>query len=200
MPNLNKPAGLTPVKNLNGADWDGRGNVYSVATGYGSILAPGDPVTLSGTADATGKYPGIVRHTPGAGLIGAIVAIGINPNGPFINQADLTQMQKAASAVGVYYALVADDPAIIFEVQEDAVGGALAIADVGLNCNLIYADPPGLYSKSGVLLDSSTKANTATLDCKILRLVPRVDNELGTYAKWWVTINYHRLAPNTQGV
>lgn len=200
MANVNKPAGLTPVKYLNGSDWDGRANVYSVASAYGSILAPGDTVTLSGTADATGKYPGIVRHTPGSGLMGVILAIGLNPGGPYVNQNDLTLMQKAASATGVYYALVVDDPGVIFEVQEDADGGALAIADVGLNCNLIYANPASTISRSGVLLDSSSKAATDTLDCKLLRVAPRVDNELGTYCKWWVTLNYHRLAPNIAGV
>lgn len=200
MANENKPAGLTPVKYLNGSDWDGRGNVYSVAASYGSSLAPGDPVTLSGTADATGKYPGIVRHTPGAGLIGAVLGIGLNPNGPFIDPNNLTLTQKAASLAPVYYALVADAPGVIFEVQEDNDSSSLAIADVGLNCNLIWANPPSIYSRSGVKLDSSSKADTVTLDCKLLRVAPRVDNELGAHCKWWVTINYHRLAPNIAGV
>ncbi len=200
MANRDKPFGLAPVKYLNGADWDGRGNVYSVATANGTILSPGDTVTLSGTGDATGKYPGIVRHTPGSGLIGVILGIGLNPNGPFVNPNDLTVMQKPASAVPVYYALVCDSPDVIFEVQEDSDGGAIATASVGLNCNLIYANPATGVVLSAVELDSSSVANTATLDCKLLRVAPYVDNEIGVNARWWVTINYHRLAPNTQGV
>lgn len=200
MANVNKPSGLTPVKYLNGADWDGRGNVYSIAAANATILSPGDPVTLTGTADATGKYPQIARATPGSGLIGVLIAVGLNPDGPFVNPNDLTVVQKPANAAPVYYALVCDSPDVIYEVQEDGVGGNLAITEVGLNANVIFANPATGVVVSAVLLDSSTAAVTATLDCKILRLAPRVDNALGAYAKWWVTINYHRLAPNIAGV
>lgn len=200
MANRNKPFGLRPVKYLNGADWDGRGNVYSVAASNGTILSPGDPVTLTGTADATGKYPQIARATPGSGLIGVIMGIGLNPNGPFVNPNDLTAMQKPASAAPVYYALVCDSPDVIFEIQEDSDGGALAITDVGLNCNVIFADPPAGVVVSAVQLDSSSKASTSTLDCKLLRVADYIDNALGTHARWWVTINNHLLAPNKAGV
>lgn len=200
MANANKPSGLTPVKYLNGSDWDGRANVYSIAAANATILSPGDPVVLTGTADATGKYPQIARATPGSGLVGVLIAVGLNPNGPFVNPNDLTTVQKPASAAPVYYALVVDDPSVIFEVQEDSVGGALAITSVGLNANVVFADPATGVVVSAVQLDSSTAATTATLDLKILRLVNRVDNELGTNAKWWVTINNHLLAPNKAGV
>lgn len=200
MANVNRPFGLRPVKSLNGADWDGRGNVYSVATANATILSPGDTVTLDGSADATGKYPGIVRHTPGSGLIGAVLGIGLNPNGPFVNPNDLTVMQKPANAVPVYYAFVCDDPNVIFEVQEDSDSNAIELSEIGFNCNLIYANPATGVVQSAVMLDSTSAANTATLDCKLLRVAPYVDNALGQYARWWVTINFHRLAPNTQGV
>lgn len=200
MANVNKPSGLTPVKYLNGSDWDGRGNVYSVAASNGTILSPGDPVALTGTADATGKYPQIARATPGSGLVGVLIAIGLNPNGPFVNPNDLTVMQKPAGVAPVYYALVVDDPAVIFEAQEDSDGGALAITAVGQNINVIFANPATGVVVSAVQLDSSSAAAGATLDCKLLRLVNRVDNELGVHAKWWVTINNHVLAPNRAGV
>ena len=200
MANVNKPMGLTPVKYLNGADWDGRGQAYSIAAANATILSPGDPVTLTGTADATGKYPQIARATPGSGLIGVLLAVGLNPDGPWINPNDLTVVQKAASLAPVYYALVCDSPDVIYEVQEDGVGGQLAITAVGLNANVVFADPATGVVVSAAMLDSSTAAVTATLDCKILRLAPRIDNALGAYSKWWVTINYHRLAPNIAGV
>lgn len=198
MANVNKPMGLTPVKYLNGADWDGRGNVYSVATANATILSPGDPVALTGTADVTGKYPAIARTTPGSGSVGVLLAIGLNPNGPFVNPNDLTVMQKPASAVPVYYALVCDSPDVIYEVQES--GTNLAIADVGLNVNVVFANPATGVVVSAVMLNNSTKAATATLDCKLLRVAPRVDNALGNFCKWWVTLNNHMLAPNTAGI
>ena len=200
MANANKPSGLTPVKYISGADWDGRGSVYSVATANATILSPGDTVTLDGSADVTGKYPGIVRHTPGAGLCGVLLGIGLNPNGPYINPNDLTALQKPASVVPVYYALVCDSSDVIFEAQEDGTGGALAPVDVGLNVNLIYANPATGVVVSGVLINNTTKNTTNTLDVKILRASPRVDNALGAFCKWLVLINNHRLAPNTTGV
>lgn len=200
MANVNKPMGLRPVKYLNGADWDGRGNVYSVATANATILSPGDPVTLSGTADATGKYPGIVRATPGSGLIGTVMGIGLNPNGPFVNPNDLTVQQKPANAVPVYYALVCDSPDVIYEAQEDADGGVIAITSVGLNINVIFANPATGVVVSAVMLDSSSVGTGVGLDCKLLRVAPYIDNALGLYCKWWVTINNHVLAPNHVGV
>lgn len=199
MSNVNKPMGLRPVKYLNGADWDGRGNVYSIAASNATILSPGDPVVLTGTADATGKYPQIARATPGSGLVGVLIAVGLNPNGPFVNPNDLTVVQKPASAAPVYYALVVDSPDVIFEIQEDGDGGQLAITDVGLNANVIFANPPTGVVVSQVMIDNSTKAATSTLDVKLLRVAPYIDNALGAYCKWWVTINAHLLAPNTTG-
>jgi len=40
-------------------------------------------------------------------------------------------------------------------------------------------------------LDSSDVANTATLPLRILRLVDREDNAIGTHAKWLVKLNTH---------
>lgn len=204
MANVNKPMGLTPVKYLNGADWDGRGSVYSVATALAEVLSPGDPVMLSGTADATGCFPGIVRATAGAGAttpaVGVLLAIGTVPNGPFVNPNNLTTVQKASAAAGVYYALVADDPNIIYEIQEDSVGGSIGIASVGLNANFIYANPATGVVVSAAMLDSNTVGASATaLDLKILRLAPVVGNALGTYAKWWVMFNTHAFRPGIIG-
>lgn len=200
MANPNKPMGLTPVKYLNGSDWDGRGNTYSVAAANASILSVGDLVALTGTADATGKYPQIARATPGAGACGVLVGIGLFPNGPFVNPNDLSSVQKPAAASPVYYALVCDSPDVIYEVQENGGGGDLAIADVGLNINVIFANPAAGVVVSALQLNNATKAATATLDCKLLRVVPRIDNALGPFCKWYVTINAHQLAANTAGI
>lgn len=53
---------------------------------------------------------------------------------------------------------------------------------------------------SATELDSSTAAVTATLDCQIMRLADREDNEIGTNAKWLVKLNNHQFVDGTTGI
>ncbi|MDX2059928.1 MAG: hypothetical protein SFV24_19115 [Gemmatimonadales bacterium] len=206
MPNVNKPSGLTPVKYLGGADWDGRGNVYSIDSANTSIFAPGDLVRLSGTGDANG-IPGIVKSaagdgaTLGQGAVGVVLAVGTNPNGPWINPADLTAMVTPGSGKGRnYYALVADDPNIIFEVQELGTGTPLDQTAIGLNCNLSIANPATGTQVSGTMLDNATEAATLGLDVKLLGLARKPGNAFGAYAKWLVLINSHAYRAAITGI
>jgi hypothetical protein len=152
-------------------------------------------VGLSGTSDSNG-VPGIILGTTGT-LVGVIVGLGIlenslaNPNG-------LDQIIRPASAPDVWYAMVADAADLIFEVQEDSVGGALAATNVGQNASLIAGNNNGFLS--GWMLDSSTAAATNTLQVQLLGLARRIDNAFGTNAKWLVRINNHQYANQVAGV
>ena len=96
-------------------------------------------------------------------------------------------------------ALFIGDPVIIagsadattgFEIQEDAVGGALAVTGIGLNADLIAASGSTVTKRSGFQLDTSTAATTATLQLRIERFVNRADNDIGAAnAKVLVRIN-----------
>jgi hypothetical protein len=195
MANANRLSGLSPVKYLNGAPWTGGGNMYSVDSGYGTALYIGDPVDLSGTSDDYG-IQGVVLASAGAASVGVIVAIGINAKGgPYINPTDLTATHAPATKTVDYYALVVDDPNVIFECQE--VGTALAAADCGLNANFDFGTPATL---SGVGILNSSKNTTNTLNMRLLGLVQRPDNAFGTYAKWLVLINNHRFRTGVAGV
>jgi hypothetical protein len=94
--------------------------------------------------------------------------------------------------------MVADAADLIFEVQEDSVGGALAAANVGQNASLIAGNNNGFLS--GWMLDSSTAAATNTLQVQLLGLARRIDNAFGTNAKWLVRINNHQYANQVAGV
>jgi hypothetical protein len=50
------------------------------------------------------------------------------------------------------------------------------------------------------VLDAADKADTATLQVKLLGLSRRIDNAFGEYAKWLVLINNHELRAGTTGV
>lgn len=199
MPNVNRPTGLSPVKYLGGADWDGKANMYYIAAADTNPFYIGDVVDLNNTADATRGIQGVTLATAGNPAVGVIVGIGTNPEGgPYINPDNLTLVNRPSGAQSVpYYALVVDDPYVIFEAQEDGVGGTIAAASSSKNANLIYAAPATGVRFSGTMIDSSTVNTTSTLNLKLLGLVRRFEgngslNTFGNFAKWLCLINNHR--------
>jgi hypothetical protein len=199
MPNVNRPTGLSPVKYLGGADWDGKANMYYIAAANTNAFYIGDLVDLNNTADATRGIQGITLATAGNPAVGVIVGIGTNPEGgPYINPNNLDQIWRPAGAQAVpYYALVCDTPDVIFEAQEDGDAGTIAAANVSSNANIIYAAPAAGVRLSGTMIDSSSVNTTSTLNLKLLGLVRRYEgngslNTFGLYAKWLCMINNHR--------
>lgn len=201
MANQNRPSGLAPVQYLSGTPWNGGGRVYCIPdTDDTNAYAIGDPVTLAGSSDANG-VPTITLATAGTGnaILGAIVsgagamiyggAYGVPADSPIVIPATKTR---------AYYVLVADDPNIIFEVQEEATGTALAAADVGLNANLVAGANNGYLS--GWQLDRTTPGTGSTLQVKLMRLAQVQNNAFGDYAKWWVKINNHVFATGVTGI
>lgn len=193
MANANRPTGLSPVSYLNGSPWNGQARLYSIAAGYTTKLAIGDPVVSSSTSDDHGIL-GIVKAADTGAIRGVIVGLG-NQYGAMIagiGNLDITYRPGAAQT-DTWYAMVVDDPNVIFEVQEG--GTPMVAADVGLNTNLTIS-AAGNYT-STVVLDNADKAVGATLQVKLLGLVQRVDNAFGQYAKWLVKINNHELGSGT---
>ena len=196
MANANRAAGLAPVQYLSGAPWNGQARIYSIAAAYATKLAIGDPVISSGTSDAAG-VPGIVRAADTGAIRGVIVGLGALNQTAMANPQNLDQtIRPGAAQATVWYAMVVDDPNVIFEVQEG--GTPLVAADTGLNTNLTITDANNFLSQ--VVLDNADAAGTAALQVKLLGLVQRVDNAFGLYAKWLVKINNHELAAGTAGV
>lgn len=201
MANANRPTGLSPVKMLTGAPYNGQATIYSIATSYSTALYIGDPVISSGTADTNG-VPGIALAAATGPIRGVIVGIGstyesmigniVNPNITY---------RPAATQTDTWYAMVVDDPNVIFEVQENSNGTALAATEVGLNQVLKLGTGNGYVS--GWLLASATDATpavTATLQVRLLGLSRRSDNAFGAYAKWNVLINAHELRVGSLGL
>ena len=204
MANANAPSGLTPVKNLNGSPWNGQANIYSIAASYNTALYIGDPVISSGTADANGVQ-GIALAAATGAIRGVIVGLGTNGStvaGESImgNVNNLNIAYRPASDPSIWYAMVVDDPNVIFEVQEHANGTQLAATEVGLNQVLYLA--AGAGNVSGWMLASysdATPNTTATLQVRLLGLsrYPGNQNVFGAYAKWLVQINVHELGHGT---
>jgi hypothetical protein len=184
MANTSAPRGLVPVRHRSGAPYNGAANLYFVPATDGTALFIGDPVIVAGSADTSG-IPTIGIATAAGGAYVSGVVVGFVP--------DPTNLElKNRTASTARYVFVCDDPDVIFEIQEDAVGGALAAVDVGLNADLIAGTGSTTTGQSGWQLDTSTKATTNTLQLRIVRFVQRSDNDISANAKVEVAINLHQ--------
>lgn len=185
MANVDAPKGLRPVRHLNGSPFNGAANRYYVPASDGTAIFVGDPVKSGGSADADG-VASVAQAAAGDNIRG--VVIGVEP------VTDESTFYRVASTER--YVFVVDDPDVIFEVQEDGVGGALAAADIGLNADIVVGTGSTVTGSSAVELDSSDK-KTGTAQLRILGLAQRADNEIGTNAKVEVLINEHELKSTT---
>lgn len=193
MANTSWAFGLKPVRHRNGQPYNGATRRYYVPASDGTALYIGDPVVMAGSADADG-VPSVTRATAAGGansITGVVMSVepiaGNNFN------------YRAASTA--QYVLVADDPSLLFEIQEDAVGGALAVASVGLNVDLVAGTGSTYTGLSGFMADTSTVATTNTLQLKIIQFQQRADNEAASAnAKILVAINTHTHAQPSAGL
>jgi len=183
MANSNTPFGLRPIRHNSGEPYNGSANRYFVPASDSTALYIGDPVIIAGSADADGVAT-VTKATAagGAYMLGPVVSVEQVTR-------DSTTYREASTA---RYVWVADDPDLVFLVQEDGVGGALAVTDVGLNADWVAGSGSTVTGLSGMMLDTSTKATTATLQLRIQGFNQSVDNEVGSAnAKVLVTINLH---------
>ena len=193
MANLNMPRGIIPVQRLDGSPYNGMANVYHVPAAYGTALFLGLPLIATGASDANGvPVAAIATAAGGAYTIGPMVGVVSGGDPVVAVQRDTLVYHPVSTA---QYILVADDPDLIFEAQEDSVGGAITVATAGTkNIDLIAGTGSTVTGYSGWMLDSSTIQTTNTLQMRILRAVNRTDNEPGSaYAKWLCKINLHSL-------
>lgn len=188
MANNDAPRGFVPVSNAYGAPWTGAPRRYYVAAGESNNIFIGDPVALSGTGDAFG-VPAVVLATAGAGSSAGDGPVGVVVGFENLTSDNLSRTYRPASTAG--YLLVIDDPNALYEIQEDSAGGAIAVESIGLNANFVIGTGNTYTGTSATELDSSSAAVTATLDCRIIGISPRTDNEVGVNAKWLVKLNNH---------
>lgn len=192
MANGNAPWGLIPRRQRSGETENGALNEYYVDPGYATALFVGDPVILSGSGSPEG-VPGVVLATAGATNRITGVVVGFRPDPGIVALG-----YRAASTAG--YVLVADNPDTEYEIQEDSVGGALAVTAIGQNADLVAAAGNTYVRRSGWMLDSSTAGTGATLQVRIVGFEQRADNEIGQYGKWLVRINLPTEAGIASGV
>lgn len=217
MANINRVSGLTPIKYMSGTSYSGGGNMYHIDSGDTNAYYIGDPVAIkAGTATIANEDAGLQTLTVGqvgAANIGVIVAIGVTARGgAYVDPSNLgygntVATYAPATKTKAYYALVADDPSIIFEIQEGGTGTELTVAATSKNANFALAAPATGVMVSGAYLNLATApATTSTYNLKLLGLAQRLDpasslyNTYGQYAKWWCLLNNHYYMTGRTGI
>ena len=196
MANANAPFGLRPIKD-NGTPWNGQGRLYCFPAADATNIFLGDPIVPLGTTDANGVPNATIASAGDSDHVGGVF-IGLT-NGPaggagnavFTVTRDLpVYVQSGVLA----YGLVCDDPNALFAIQEDSVGGAIAITSSAFeDGNLVAGAGSVVTGFSGWMLDSSTVGNAANRQLKLLGLLRGPDNVIGNYAKWVVRLNLPSL-------
>lgn len=190
MANVDRPAGARPVRYLGGAPYNGAATAYNVDSSNGTAIFVGDFMIREADGNVA-PYTG----TGGGSLLGVCIAAGTNAQ-TYSTPDTPSQRYLAASTAGTV--LIADDPHVVFEIQEDNVDGtALAATDAGTNCDVLATAGSTTTGQSAHEIDRST-VNTTTAQLRLIRLVPREDNAYGDFAKWEVIIN-EQLYRSTTG-
>lgn len=183
MANANTPRGFRPVRYRSGAPYNGAYNEYDCPASDGTAIGIGDPVIVNGTASTDGTPQAIKATAAGGNYITGIV-VGVKPV-----TRDSTLYREASTLRRLH---VADDPELLFEAQEDAVGGALAVTAIGGNADWVDGTVSTSTGLSAAQIDSSTANTTNTLQLRLERFVDRPDNEpASANAKVLVSINLH---------
>lgn len=196
MANNDTPRGLKPVRYQGGAAYTGAATRYYIPATDTTASYIGGLVKMAGSADSRGVASVTGNITTGDVVVGVVV--GFDPsNGAGADGRDSTIYRAASTERYVY---VADDPNLLFSVQDDA-GATLTAANVG---NL--ADLTGLTSGSTTTGLSSIEisATTATTgagdeDVLIVGLVDSPENSIGDNAEWLVRLNNHFMIDNSPG-
>lgn len=192
--NVSKVRGAVLVGTSRGGPHTARIRMYCVPSSDSTALFLGDFVKSGGSADSATGIPTVIQAAAGDTLRGFVV--GVNPiKGVAVGSENLNRNYRPASTR--MFVLVCDDPDALIEIQEDAVGGATALNDVGENADIVVGSGSTATGLSGMQLDSSDH-KTATAQLRILGFVERVDNTPATAnAKLLVKINEHELLSTT---
>ena len=181
MTNRSIKKGFRPVCYRSGAVYNGSYNLYYKDTTAG-VIGVGDPVIRGTNSSDHLGYPEAVRHTTGGAITGVVV--GIVPTLARIDQ------PRHLLAADVGYIMVADDPNLLFEVQDNGGATGIIITNIGQHINSVAAlDADTVLGYSKYELDTEAIATNNTW--RLEKLVQRADNAVGANAKWLVSANLH---------
>lgn len=201
MANQVGPRGFVPSRYRNGAPFAGALNMYYIPAADTNQYNPGDAVRSVAGGDANG-IPQIVKAAGTDTVRGVIVGCLLanqNTNSFQGTNLDLTVQNIPATKTRDYYVLVADDPDILFEIQDDGLA-ALTASACNKNASFTVTNPTAPQQNSASVLSTASVAVTQALNLKIMGLVQKPNNAYGVNANWLVMFNQHEFQGNTAGL
>ena len=181
MANVDKAFGLRPLGNLSGTGSQKQYG-YEIADNQAGAIFQGDLVTL--------KDGYILQFNPSSHTAAVGVFNGCNYIDPTTGKPTWSNYYPGSVNItqGKIIAEVLDDPNQMFLIQND---GTSAATNYGKNADVVGTGGSTTNGVSAMELDSSTVANTAALNLKIVGLWNTPGNALGTNAVVVVKINEH---------
>jgi len=202
MANADRPRGFTPVRHLNGSPWNGAVEVFYHSTADATAIYKGELVIgivgLAGAgSDPLGKFPGCIAASKAAQdtqhLLGVAWTFGNTPD-VAARVDNLNAANYCPASTGMYIGVITD-PSTVFSIQ-DSGGTALTAVQIGSYIDIstftsATACGSTTTGRSYMEVDTSSIGASNAHMCRVLRLSPRPDNELSSWADWEVIINYH---------
>ena len=190
MANIDQAYGLRPIAKVGSAPGGTTGTTkYAIADNQSTAIFTGDPVKY--------KNDGTIEvATASDALLG--VFMGCFYTDPTTGKPTYKDHFPASLSPGDAIAFVADDPDQMFVVQQDSVGSNLVAADLNLNANLIFGTGSTTTGVSGVEIDSSTGAATATHQVRLIDFYDIPSNDAtANNSELVIKINNHSLNGGT---
>jgi hypothetical protein len=191
MANADTPDGLKPVRYVGGAPYNGATNRYYIpATDTNAAGYLGALVKLTGGADADGipvVTANVATSNPVCGVIVSVEPV----------TADSVPYRVNSTA---RYVNVADDPDLLFEIQED---GTTVATVAGSTARLTgFTSGSATTGRSALEISTSDISETSDVDddVQLIRMVQRPDNAAGANGRWLVRLNLHQFSYGTVGV
>ena len=181
MANVDKAFGLKPLGNLS-ATGAQKQYGYEIADSQSGAIFQGDLVTI------VNGY--VVKFLPATHAAALGVFNGCNYVDPTTGKPIFSNYYPGSVNItqGIISADVLDDPSQLFIIQADE---DIVQADIGKNADVVGAGGSTTTGVSTMELDSSTIADTAALNLKIVGLYSVPGNALGDFAVVVVKINEH---------
>jgi hypothetical protein len=181
MANIDKPYGLRAMGNLS-ATGSQKQFGYEIADNQAGAIYKGDLVTI---------FDGyIVKFAPATHTAAVGVFNGCNYIDPTSGKPTWSNYYPGSVNItaGIIEADVIDDPNQLFTIQADE---DIEQADIGKNADVVGTGGSTTNGLSSMELDSSTIANTAALNLKIVGVFKTPGNAFGDYCQVVVKINEH---------
>lgn len=194
MANIDNRRGFVPRRYRDGSAWNGATNIYVVLAADANQISPGDAVKSFAGGDANG-IPAVTKALGTDTVRGVVVGVmAAAPNAPSLvgTTLDLTLQNIPAAKTKDYYVMVVDDPAVVFELQDDGIT-ALTATSLSKNASFTVVNPTAPNQNSQSVLTTASVAVTLGLPLKIVGIVPLPNNALGPFCGYLVVFNQHEL-------